>query len=146
MSTMPTDSLTNAPAGESATDPGAAPSETPETTPQGPETPPETPVKPPESDDRGEHDQDVALAEQLATVTAERDALAVQVARMETAAKHDVPADLLTATTADDLDAQAERLAAYVNQRRRTPDFGGGNRGEPITPPAYDPLRAALGR
>lgn len=135
MSTMPTDSLTNAPE-NTATDADVLTAERPAEPPQNaPETPENTDL-----------DQDTGIAEQLATVTAERDALAVQVARMETAAKHDVPADLLTATTADDLDAQAEKLAAYVNQRRRTPDFGGGNRGELISPPDPDPLRKALGR
>lgn len=135
MSTMPTDSPTNSPE-NTATDADVLTAERPAEPPQNaPETPENTDL-----------DQDTGIAEQLATVTAERDALAVQVARMEAAAKHDVPADLLTATTADALDAQAEKLAAYVNQRRRTPDFGGGNRGELISPPDPDPLRKALGR
>lgn len=126
--------------------PGSAP-EVAETGPKAPANAPESDVNGPTGDDSGNPDQHQDLAAQLATMTAERDQLAVQVARMEAATKHQVPADLLTATTPEDLDAQAEKLAAYVNSARRAPDFGGGRRGDGLpAAPDPDPLRQALGR
>ena len=53
-------------------------------------------------------------AEDLAKVTAERDALAVQVLRLTVAAETGVPADLLTADTDEALRAQATALLSEI--------------------------------
>lgn len=81
----------------------------------------------------------------VAAITAERDALALQVIRLEIAAEVGVPADLLSGDNPDQVRAQAEKLAAYAASRR-VPDFGAGRRGEEIRPTDTDPIRTALRR
>lgn len=78
-------------------------------------------------------------AEDLAKVTAERDALAVQVLRLTVAAETGVPADLLTADTDEALRAQAAKLTEYAQARRRpAPDPSQGARGD--SPVSTDPI------
>lgn len=106
---------------------------------------PQTPQEAPESAGNAEQDQDLDQGEALATVTAERDALRLQVARLTVAGETGVPADLLTADTDEGMREQAEKLIAYAETRKVRPDFGGGNRGEAVRDDT-DPLRRLIGR
>jgi hypothetical protein len=107
----------------------------------GTETAVEAPVGSPETPDPTGSDQP---ADELAAVTAERDALAVQVQRLTVAAEKGVPVDLLTGTSKDELHAQADALLSFAAERSPAADFGAGQRGgEPTT---GDPIRRLLGR
>ena len=82
--------------------------------------------------------------DQLAELTAERDALALQVQRLTVAADKGIPVGLLTGTTLEELEDQAEQMLAFAATRRQPPDFGGGQRGDDTPRPATDPIREAL--
>lgn len=113
-----------------------------------PQNGPETAQNGPETAEDGTGHQDHDPAEQLASITAERDALRLQVERLHVAAEKGVPAELLTETTPEAMRDQADRLLSFAAERaeaRRIPDFGGGRRGE-FTPADPDPLRKLLGR
>lgn len=120
---------------------------TTDATDQTEDTPPAA-VEPPQSDEPADPtppEQDDSPAVDVAALTAERDALAQQVTRLQVAAETGVPADLLTATAEDELRRQAEKLNEYAASRRPV-DFGGGRRGEALSPRDEDPIRSALGR
>ena len=150
MTTRTTDSPTNSPETPAITEsgnsvehpagtPSAGPSKAPETPSQGPETSPETPVKALVDDDDGDQVQGDDQAAELATLTAERDELRLQVARLTVAAETGVPADLLRGQDEDELREHAEALVAYAGARA-TPDFGAGVRGH-VEVPDPDPVR-----
>lgn len=102
----------------------------------GPETPAGGPHTPPAGED---------TAAAVAALTAERDALAAQMLRLQVANDTGVPVQLLAGDDEDQLRAHAAALVAFAETRRR-PDFGGGFRGDNTPPPDLDPLRSALGR
>ena len=106
---------------------------------------PQTPVEAPIGTDNGEQGQDTDPTAQLASLTAERDALALQVARLTVAAETGVPAELLRGDDEGQLREHAEALKAYAAPRAVS-DFGAGNRGDSIKPPDTDPLRRLIGR
>lgn len=97
--------------------------------------------EPPQVADAGELDQHDDAAERLAEVTTERDALALQVARLTVAAETGVPADLLRGDTADELRAHAQALRTFAGSR-----IPAAPPPTPLTPPppSTDPLRDIL--
>lgn len=158
MSKKPTNSPTTESHGSvEPTDPGvtngppvtpAAPTaNTLETPPIGPETGSETPQNGLVGDDQGDQDQDTdhAVNETLAAVTAERDALALQVAKLTVASEYGIPGDLLRGDDEDQLREHAEALKTYAGSRGPV-DFGAGKRGELPRRDDTDPLRTALRR
>jgi hypothetical protein len=100
--------------------------------------PSEAPAKP-ENGDQGQEDK---AARELAAVTKERDDLRVQVARLTVAHDKGVPVELLTATTPEELAAQADALVAYAATRTSAPDFGAGDRGDGSQAANTDPVRS----
>jgi hypothetical protein len=107
-------------------------------TADAPAKPSEAPTKPVD-DDQGQ--QDKAAAE-LAAVTKERDDLRYQVARLTVAADKGVPVELLTATSPEELAAQADALVKYAASRTPAPDFGAGDRGDGSQAANTDPVRS----
>lgn len=80
-------------------------------------------------------------AEQLQALQQENARLQAEALKAQVAASKGVPADLLSGTTEDELNAAADRLLAFKGATP-APDFGAGNRGETLSP--IDELRRAL--
>lgn len=82
-----------------------------------------------EIDDANKSETD-KLREQIASLTAERDTAVVAELRARVAQSKGVPAELLTGTTADELEASANALLAFRGTATAPPDLGAGQRGD----------------
>lgn len=76
-------------------------------------------------------------AEKLAQLQAENAQLQADMIRAQVAASKGVPADLLTGTTEEELNAAADRLLAFRGETATppAPDFGAGDRGDAPSKP-----------
>lgn len=84
-------------------------------------------------------------AAQLAEITAERDALVMEVVKMKVAAETGVPAELLLGGSETELRAQAEKITEYVKANTPTVDYGAGSRGD-VAVSDPDPARRIMRR
>lgn len=75
------------------------------------------------------------LAEELEQLRGENTTLKLATTKAQIAASKGVPAELLSGSTEEELEASAEALLAFKG-KESAPDYGAGKRGKPVDGPA----------